>query len=184
MNATEYCDSHWIAKQVYKNLRSKRHQQRFDVIAESLKQCTGKRFADVGCGCGHSTVALAKRVKGDWLGIDFAESVIIEGKKIFPDFPLAYCDDIQNIKSFGTFSGVVCSEVIEHVEDSKAFIGYLWEITEDVLVLTTPHIRIVDPGHLRLYDLETIRRDMGEIPYVVKVVGDFFYIVAKREWNK
>jgi 2-polyprenyl-3-methyl-5-hydroxy-6-metoxy-1,4-benzoquinol methylase len=80
---------------------------------------------------------------------------------------------------------VVCSEVIEHVEDPLDFVKVLGEITAPggALVVTTPNRPVNDPGHLRVFSremLDALFAGRG-VNYEIKSEGRFWYVVARME---
>ena len=80
-----------------------------DELFEIVGNLSGKRILDVGCGLGPYKVEIEKR-GGKWVGIDLKGpgcSVIADGCHIpFPD---------------GSFDGVLCAAVLEHVPDLDIF---------------------------------------------------------------
>lgn len=156
MNAETYMRD-WIAKDKPANLERPKHRHRFATIASLLPLGLGL-YADVGCACGHSTEALRALVPGRWIGIDFSESAIAAAVGSFP-----YCDWrlLTSLAELGRDDGprpegVVCSEVLEHVDDDAGLVAELVATTGHTLVLTTPCIPVDDPGHLRLYTREAL----------------------------
>lgn len=137
----------------------------------------GETFADVGCAFGHSTEIMAKRHPGDWTGIDFSEAAIREAVKQFGQtWEFVYCPDVVALSQHPCFyDGVVCSEVIEHVEDDAALVTGLSLLTNKVLVVTTPCVEVGDPGHLRLYTEEMLRDLFGPNAEIQKQ-GPFWYV--------
>jgi len=179
MNATEYLTTHWARKKTWKNLALKHHQRRFVNIAAYLK---GETFADVGCAFGHSTHYLKERTGGEWTGIEFDEAATIKARGLFPDIDFKYVPDTGKLCELPKFDGVVCSEVIEHVEHDQRLIDSLVAITGKTLVITTPNIEVNDPGHLRVYDeaiLRALFERYGEIE--INKVHKFFYVIFRAK---
>lgn len=184
MNASEYL-RHWKSKKVWTHLEWPKHQTRFREIATHL---AGETAIDVGSVYGHSTYQLSKLTPSiKWSGLDFVKEAIDDAPKFFPQFEFFYAPDHDLGKLFGKrkFDSVVCSEVIEHVPDQISLLKGLHEIALMRIVLTTPNIRVSDPGHLRLHNhLSLVRLLRDAFPDLV--VGQnimilektpFFYIV-------
>jgi len=80
---------------------------------------------------------------------------------------------------------VVCSEVIEHVEDPADFVRALVNVTAPggVLVLTTPNRPVSDPGHIRVYSRPMLEGLFADFPGTVEIKseGRFWYVIARRE---
>jgi 2-polyprenyl-3-methyl-5-hydroxy-6-metoxy-1,4-benzoquinol methylase len=172
MNADQYFD-HWNGRGVWRNLKNPKHQRRFDIMAARL---VGKTFADVGCGFGHSTAELEIRKPGEWTGIDFTERGVAKACEFFPERTFAFAPDFTALAGMGPFNGVVCSEVLEHVEEDQALATALLKITKVVLIISTPNRHVGDPGHLRIYT-ESALRTLFEAARVCSIIedGPFFF---------
>jgi len=174
MNAEEYITKHWVPNKIWTHLEWPKHQKR-------LRRCAGlvegETFADVGCACGHSTNIMAKFRVGSWCGIDFSETAVEMARKLFPD--LIFSTQLEE----GTvFDSVVCSEVIEHVEDDKALVEQLLAVTRKRLVLTTPSMEVNDPGHLRLYTVPMLHEFATECKCrIVDEDGYYYTTIIKGE---
>jgi 2-polyprenyl-3-methyl-5-hydroxy-6-metoxy-1,4-benzoquinol methylase len=164
MNADEYL-KHWKGRHVWTHLTNAKHRRRFDVLADHLE---GADFIDVGCALGHSTLELARRRPlARWTGLDFSQEAIDGARAAFPTIPFIFSPDYDLQAACGRkWDGVVCSEVLEHVEDKNeaAMVAGLLSITARTLVLSTPAVKVGDPGHLRLYT-------PGRISEIFKAAG-------------
>jgi len=152
MNATDYLKL-WEKHKVWERLACAKHQERFRKITSFLK---GKTFVDVGCAYGHSTHYMKKMIGGGWTGIDFDKRAIKKAKELFPDIDFKYLPNIDQLKSLPIYDNVVCSEVIEHVENDQLLVDNLISITGKNLVITTPLKKVNSKGHLRLYNEEML----------------------------
>lgn len=182
MNAKDYLEGHWMKNRVWKRLELPVHQERLRRCAEAVKG--GRTFIDVGCGLGHSTAILKRFCPGDWTGMDFYGPAIAQARELFPGIAFLAADFKKDVPSPDSWrwDGVVCSEVIEHVDDAKGFISSLWEITLGSLVVTTPSVKVNDPGHLRLYTEASLREAFRGVPGAkIERGGRFFYITAERK---
>lgn len=189
MNAEEYATKHWLRKRVWRNLKGPRHQDRFAEIASHLE---GETFLDVGCACGHSTDILAGMRPGvdpvRWTGIDFSHSMIDAARETFPQYQYYCLADSKSLRlEVHPRDSVVCSEVIEHVEDDAGLVAALWAVTGKVLVITTPNKKVNDPGHLRVYTAIMLRNliaphaDRDGATFEIYSKGDFFYVVCRKQ---
>jgi len=177
MDAKQYCEEHWIDRKVWTHLTWPKHQERLKLCAEKM---IGEKFIDVGCGCGHSTNIMQGFKMGVWSGLDFSKRAIEMAKEFFPNIPFYYAPDYEMKSLVGEFDSVVCSEVIEHILDDKSFVDKLLEITKNILVLTTPNIRVSDPGHLRIYTEELLHQLCKSYKYEIISHGNFFYVIIKK----
>ncbi|HZX09940.1 MAG TPA: class I SAM-dependent methyltransferase [Acidobacteriota bacterium] len=177
MNAKKYIE-HWEKNKVWTHLKWPKHQNRFKTIASFLK---GETFIDIGCAYGHSTYWLKKFRDGKWAGLDFSKKAIKIAKEYFKEMNFFYLENIENLKGFMQFDGVVCSEVIEHVEDDVSLVEGLLGITKKILVITTPCVKIDDPGHLRLYTEEMLHNLFKETNHKVYKRRPFWYVVVRKD---
>jgi 2-polyprenyl-3-methyl-5-hydroxy-6-metoxy-1,4-benzoquinol methylase len=178
MRAEEYLESHWNKHKTWTHLSWPTHQERLKFCSNRMK---GNTFIDVGCAQGHSTNIMKNFHPGDWTGLDFCEKTINLAKDLFPSINFKYLASVAELNFLGEFDGVVCSEVIEHVENDKELVESLWNITGASLVITTPCINVSDPGHLRLYDKEKLKNLFKDISEVnIEKQGMFFYVSARK----
>ena len=177
MNAREYL-KHWQSIDVDRVLGCSKHQTRLKTCANFMM---GNNIADIGCAFGHSTNIMKGFYPGKWVGVDFCNETIETAKKTFNDIFFKYCESIESLDKMGTFDSVVCSEVIEHVEEDVLLLEKLLKIAKHNIVITTPCVMVHDPGHLRLYTEEMISELTDGIPGVsVEKIGTFFYIKIKK----
>jgi 2-polyprenyl-3-methyl-5-hydroxy-6-metoxy-1,4-benzoquinol methylase len=179
MNADKYMDEHWIKNKIWTHLDWERHKLRLKLCALHLGD-QGRRFIDVGCACGHSTAQLKRYRPGDWTGADFSHKGIELARKFFPGITFFFLHGFGELTQLGLFDGVVCSEVIEHVEDDAGLAEALMAITSCSLVVTTPTRSISDPGHLRLYNEKRLDGLFSGIPHEIKRYEPFFYLIGQK----
>jgi 2-polyprenyl-3-methyl-5-hydroxy-6-metoxy-1,4-benzoquinol methylase len=176
MNATEYMND-WRQVKGWSQLSLPYHQGRFKRCVSLL---VGDTFIDVGCACGHSTNYMNKFHQAQWFGMDFDQGGVDEARKLFPKYEFIYSPDYDMVKAAAgrTFDTVVCSEVIEHIEDDAAFVRGLILLACRRVVITTPNVRVKDPGHLRSY-MRGMLAELLEGTGRVRVLseGRFFYAV-------
>ena len=183
MNAKQYLLDHWIKNKIWTHLEWPKHQKRLSQCASHL---SGSTFCDVGCGLGHSTEIMGRYKKGKWHGIEFFKEAVKKATELFPDIKFYYCDNNTFDMSLSTgmvFDGVICSEVIEHVEKPVLLVKNLWKITAKRMVLTTPGKYVNDPGHLRVYTkqmLQSLMVKAGVEKFTIMLDDPFWYIVGRR----
>lgn len=183
LTADQYLE-HWKARKVWLHLEKPRHQKRLRWCAE---QCEGEALADVGCMYGHSTAIMAGFRPGRWTGIDFSAEAIEKARKLFPGLEFFYYPEpkIMAWPLAGRFDTVVCSEVLEHVENDREFLKILLDIAKRKIVLTTPAVDAQDPGHVRIYtgaDLAVLLADVVPHGWEMMIDRDesFFYATLGR----
>lgn len=177
MEAKDYLKNHWIENKIWTHLKWPKHQVRLRTCVSYLE---GEKFIDIGCGLGHSTHHMKNFLPGNWSGLEFMPEATEKAKELFPEITFYYSKDFNFLSVCGQFDGVVCSEVIEHVEHDRELIEGLMNITKKVLVITTPNKRINDPGHLRVYTEEILSKLFIGYNFDIINKGTFFYVVVRK----
>ena len=149
-----------------------------DIIL-SLINIKGGRALDVGCGTGRISILLAKRgFKVD--AVDIEPKVIDIAKKLASE---ANVDVNFSISDFAQktdpnekelYDLIVCSEVLEHVENYKNIIRnmYNWLKRDGILIITVPHdpsqYSILDSygGHLRRFTISQLKEDLSKFQII------------------
>ena len=171
LSAEEYCKEHWL-----RNLNRTKHRKRFADIASFLH---GNTCIDVGCAAGHSTTALAELFPAVWTGCDFSSSAIAAAMEMNSGcgIDFRYVPKVSLLPELGSFDSVVCSEVIEHVEDDLALVNSLVALAAKTVIITTPCKVVDDPGHLRTYTQGTLVDLCGDFCASVMTLGAFLFVV-------
>lgn len=115
--------------------------ERFYVkFIEEVRWVKPRRVLDVGCGEGFTLDRLHKAKLGDKLvGIDFLKTAIEIGKKERPHLDLKE-GSIFDIKfKDNSFDLVVCSEVLEHIEDPEKGLSELARVSSKYVLLSVPN---------------------------------------------
>ena len=175
MTASEYIQK-WRKNKVWTHLEWPKHQERLRWCAE---QCEGQTLADLGCALGHSTDIMRRFVPGDWTGIDFDAGAVKDATRLFPDITFKFVERPALLNTLGRFDSVVCSEVIEHVKDDRAFLAEIVKLAKWRLILTTPHIDAHDPGHVRIYDDKTLAALLDGYDARVEKDQTFYKVVIR-----
>jgi SAM-dependent methyltransferase len=136
------------------------HRRR--MVARWLARLGPRSVLDAGCGAGHMLAALRERLPGaQFIGIDAAAGTIAENRMRLPWGRFEHVD-LGRGRLDERFDAVVCSEVLEHIEDDRRALGNLAAMTGRYLMLTVPAGPIMPLergfGHLRHYRL----RELGD----------------------
>lgn len=99
-----------------------------------------RRVLDVGCGNAVFTQWLRHRA-AEVFGLDHNLSHIRYGRQHYPDLHLAVASGEALPFADHSFDTVVCSEVLEHVDNDHALLEEIQRVLQPggTLVLTTPH---------------------------------------------
>lgn len=178
LTAEEYIQ-HWKARKVWTHLERPKHLKRLRWCAS---QAEGKSALDLGCAFGHSTVIMMNaRPEIPWCGCDLSAEAAATARNMQAGSGVAFfwIPRIEDLASTGPWGSIIASEIIEHVQDDKAFLAGLVRAATRRVILTTPTIDAQDPGHVRIYTDETL----GELlaPYLATVIKDkdFYYITIE-----
>lgn len=180
MEAIQYVN-HWRKKKVAKCLSYPRQQNRFRIIGGL---CLGKTAIDVGCADGDYTFYLSNFYPlAKWIGLDFAKTFIdcARNNSSFKNIDWLFSPNYDLFSMLKKrIDTVVCSEVIEHVKEDRLLVENLWKITDKILIMTTPSIKVNDPGHLRIYNEDTLKKLFDGIPYSIFSNDIFYYCYMEK----
>lgn len=176
LSADAYSD-YYKSHKIWKNLTHPRHRRRFRDIAAELR---GSRFIDIGCVYGHSTSYLKANKAGDWSGLDFSLSAIKQARALFSDIRFYYSPDFNLKPVCGQFDSVVCSEVLEHVEEDRILAQSLLEITKQRAIVTVPSRIVDDPGHIRQYDEHSLAALFPDSNLRIRKDMNFYFMVINK----
>lgn len=86
----------------------------------------GQRILEMGCGNGLTAIEVARRFKAEIVGLDYAESMVVEARRLAADQPLSgtvrfEVGDINALpESIGTFDIVITERVLINLADRDA----------------------------------------------------------------
>lgn len=161
-----------------------------DVIFELIGTQKGMAL-DVGCGTGRISIQLAKKgFKVDAIDInpeilqmakEFANEADVKINFFSLDVTKKH-DLIRNRR----YDLIICSEVLEHVENYKEIISNMYDLLKinGVLIITVPHdssqYSILDTygGHLRRYAISQLKQDLNKFRVVDCFTVGFPFIRA------
>lgn len=95
---------------------------------------------DVGCGEGFTLKQFEdKKIGKNLVGVDNLRTAISIGKKIHPNLDLSK-GDVYNLEfADSSFDLVLCTEVLEHLEDPKKAINEMKRVSKKYLVFSVPN---------------------------------------------
>lgn len=107
------------------------HTNKYNAVFELITTYPQK-ILDVGCSSGWFISEIAKRFpKAKCYGIDLYNKAIAYGRRLYPniEFQLADVHEIPFRKN--TFDLVICTEVLEHVDDPKRVLLEIKRVLKD-----------------------------------------------------
>lgn len=158
-----------------------------------LKLAAGFAFdsvLDIGCGNGALLDTIGRGTGLTRLaGVDISGDVIAANRKALPAMEF-HTLDIGRESLPSQFSLIICSEVLEHVQDYQAALRNIGKMCSGHLILTVPRGRIFEidrqMGHFRHFDaadIESALVQSGFKPLTVWRWGFPFHCLYKRLIN-
>ncbi|HEX3804238.1 MAG TPA: class I SAM-dependent methyltransferase [Solirubrobacteraceae bacterium] len=161
------------------DLRPPELELRTRLLTDEVRE--GDRVVDLGCGAGTFTRVAADAGAGSVIGVDVAEAALVRARAADPelDFRLVPFEGPLPLEDSGA-DLVWCSEVIEHVADTAAWLSEVRRVLAPGgrLLLTTPahdRLRLLlhgierysDPqgDHLHLYTGRSLRTLLDEFGF-------------------
>ena len=111
---------------------------KYKFVKKLLKNTKGKILV-IGCGSKNDMGIINKNCNG--IGIDISKTAIERSKKMYPQFDYYVMNALDLKFEDNSFDAIVCSEVIEHVEDEKKLLEEIKRVlkAEGTFVITTPN---------------------------------------------
>lgn len=168
-NTPEYWDEQW-------NKRGERILPFYHDIAE---MCRDKIVLDYGCGRGDLLSLISKTAKY-YCGTDISDVAL----QICRDRGLHVWREPYLLGDRKKWDIVVLTEVLEHIDDDKEFLEWLFSnnygIKVDTVIYTVPNNFLppsVEPEHRRVYTIDYITRITPNLKAIFQY-GDYLLVVA------
>jgi len=143
-------------------------QQIQTAIQQRYPAGTHLRIADIGCGTGHLLKILHDGLAADYtleiVGTDFAESALKIARDLLPQAKFLQDDIYASQLEAGSFDIVLCTEVLEHLENAETALIKLIELCQPrgALFLTVPNGEFDDwDGHVNFWTLAEFKAFVG-----------------------
>ena len=164
-----------LHKYTYDNRLYQWHLQAFlNALADMLRQTGPQSVLDAGCGEGFVTNYLAQQQPDLKLtGMDLSQAAIDYAEAHFGDAATFRTGSIYKLPfSDNSFDTVVCSEVLEHLDDPDSAVTELKRVARQYVVITVPREpyfkwlndigRLIgttpDPGHVNFWTKAAFQR--------------------------
>ena len=165
-----------------------RHLRR--LLINQLQKISFKSLLDVGCGQGSFLLELQKTFPGvQFHGSDFSGSAIDLAREKISNCDFSVMDITSNTLN-KKFDVVICSEVLEHIDDDREAIKNLHAMTGKYLLVSSPQGRMRNfeervVGHVRNYEKGELAEKLisaGVEPFDVIEWGFPFYSPLYRNY--
>lgn len=141
-----------------------RHRRR--LILKIINKLSFDSILDVGCAQPYLLNMINKENR-KFFGCDISEKVITENRDTFSDINFEVLDISKEIyQGNRTFDLLVCSEVLEHIENWEIAIKNLSTMTKKYLLITVPKGKVhgIDKivGHVRHFEGNELICELGK----------------------
>jgi 2-polyprenyl-3-methyl-5-hydroxy-6-metoxy-1,4-benzoquinol methylase len=138
---------------------------------------------DVGCGSGHLLAHLHKTWPGACLlGVDFSSKSVDLAQRLQPALEFRQCSIFELDRLGRTFDLVICTEVLEHLEEAGMAMEQLVSVCrpDGCVVITVPEGRgDTFAGHFNFWTPESFRREFRRWRPEVSVFGNYLFAVMR-----
>ncbi|MDO8639379.1 MAG: class I SAM-dependent methyltransferase, partial [bacterium] len=112
----------------------------YETLILLSKNLKAKTILDAGCGEGFTLQKFYEAKIGEYLeGIEYSESAIEISKKIHPLLKIKKGDIYKLPYKENFFDLIICSEVLEHLDDPKKALNELKRVSKKYLLLSVPN---------------------------------------------
>lgn len=112
----------------------------FNTLIQEVRALSPKMVLDVGCGEGFTLERLRKEGIGEkFEGVDSLDRAIEVGKKIHPQLQIKKGNIYNLLYKDNTFDLVICSEVLEHIENPGQGLLELVRVSKKYCILSVPN---------------------------------------------
>ncbi len=109
-------------------------------LVEILKPIKPSRILDVGCGEGFTLIMLGRNKIGKvYEGVDNSAEALKIGRKMYPNLGIKHGDIYKLPYKDDSFDLVICSEVLEHLENPAQALKELRRVSSKYVVLSVPN---------------------------------------------
>jgi 2-polyprenyl-3-methyl-5-hydroxy-6-metoxy-1,4-benzoquinol methylase len=158
----------------------------------ALIPTTAARVLDVGCGAGRLGEALKARQHAEVIGIELVEAAAKAAQGRLDDVLVGDVERMSFSFAAGSFDGIVCGDVLEHLRDPAHFLGKArtWLRPQGILIASIPNVRhhtvirgllagnwtyeaagLLDRTHLRFFTRRTIEQLCYQAGYEIRALA-------------
>jgi SAM-dependent methyltransferase len=155
----------------------------YTILLGEIKKLAIETILDVGCGEGFTLFHLSQKKIGKRIeGIEYSQKAISIGKKIHPDITIKKGSIYKLPYKDKSFDLVICTEVLEHLDNPEKAIIELMRVSEKYCLLTVPNEPFFMLGNLlRGKNITTFGNDRDHIHHwsafgFRKYISQFFHV--------
>lgn len=112
----------------------------YQSLISLVKPVKASSILDVGCGEGFTLVSLRRNKIGKFLeGIDYSKDSIVLGKRMYPNLNIKQGNIYKLSYPTNSFDLLVCTEVLEHLQDPTKAIRELVRVSKKYIVFSVPN---------------------------------------------
>ena len=112
----------------------------FKTLIKVLRPLNIDTVLDAGCGEGFTLDKLRKEKIGkNYKGIEFDPEAVKNANKLYPDLDIKQGDILKLPFKSNSFDLVVCTEVLEHLENPKKAYRELLRVSKKYVLITVPN---------------------------------------------
>lgn len=146
-------------------------RSRYRLIIKMITDLDFKECVDVGCAQGFLIDKVSRIRSGRLLGCDISDIVIKENQKRYPRITFFTYDLTRPNQKEKGYDLVICSEVIEHIEDWRCALTNLARMSRRYLLITVPsgRMRYLDKnllGHVHHFKCEELVEALGYLGFI------------------
>ena len=111
-----------------------------NTVVKTTKPLIINSVLDVGCGEGFTLDRLQKEKIGKtYEGLEYSKEAIKLGKELYPNLNIRQGDIYQLPYRNNSFDLVICTEVLEHLEDPRKALKELIRVSNRFILLSVPN---------------------------------------------
>lgn len=112
----------------------------YSSLISLVKPLSPKTILDAGCGEGFTMDKLSKNGIGEKTeGVEYSKEAILLGEKLFPNLTFRQGSVYELPYKDKSFDLVVCTEVLEHLEEPARALREMLRVSKKYLIISTPN---------------------------------------------
>jgi len=112
----------------------------FKTLLKLISEKKVDSILDVGCGEGFTLNRLmTNKIGSKWEGIEYSKDAIVLGKKFYPEVKIKQASIYNLPYEDNSFDLVLCTEVLEHLENPDRALKELVRVSNKYLVISVPN---------------------------------------------